>query len=919
MQTFDPARVIAQRPWFERALEVVAPGAALRRMQARVEAALFSYNAAQTNRLYAPQQFGQPSESSQTVRDRIVMMWEARNLVENCPEVKEISRKFGNYLTPTEYCPSTGDREYNRIVSDYFHDWCKTADATGRNSFRKLIQVAAENRPVDGDCGFVIRRVGDGLKLQLIPATRIGNPNDQGLNSENYFEGVVVDEFGVPIAYRIFRVTREGVYFGAEDVPAANFAHYFDPFRVDQYRGVTDFHAAIQTARMLHEILKAEQAGVRFASQQAALVYSDRGTANSRNLFTPTPSTTLPSGQAQKNELSEVGIIKYLGQADRVETMPSRPSTAFTGFVEHLMHELAIAVGIPQGVLFGTQNYKGPSVRAEFAAADRVFARHQGVLTDKVLDPVKNAVLLDAIAREQIPPPALAEGETMVQALKRATRGEWRFPPKLSIDVGRDSAANLNENRQGAKSLQEIAAEQGTDAFTRLEQIAMEASFVGELAKKYNIPETSIRMVTQQLPANPAMAAALGANIAQDAVDAVNATTGKGSGAETPTSAAEGATPDAPVERVSASADLITVNFAEDSYVPNQQMADNARRALEVRASKPPSQRGMTAVGLARARDIQNKKPLSEETVRRMKAYFDRHEIDKQGETWDDQGKGWQAWHGWGGDAGAKWAAAIVERLNKQRAENSAAPAKVQFSAATEVQLAIRSPAPDANDWLTAVQQYRAELDQRSAAHVTPIVLAKTPAQLLEARKFDLPTPNSGETHDEFMTRCLADPVATAEFPNAEQRYAVCMRQHEGEFAKVGPRGGIVGSDKAPKSDTPNRNPEGEGSAKGDASGKSAEVSKEQEATLQQKADDFNAKDSNTRYGRATLGALKSVFQRGLGAFNTSHSPRVQSASQWAFARVNAFLYLLKNGRPENPKYVTDNDLLPKTHPKSSK
>ena len=919
MHTFDPAKVISQRPWFERALEVVAPGTALRRMQARVEAALFSYNAAQTNRLYAPMQYGQPSESSQTVRERVVMMWEARSLVENSPEVKEVSRKFGNYLTPTEYSPSTGDRDYNRVVSEYFHDWCKGADATGRNSFRKLVQVAAENRPVDGDCGFVIRRVGEGLKVQLIPATRIGNPNDQGGNSENYFEGVIVDDFGVPVAYRIFRVTREGVYFGAEDVPAANFAHYYDPFRVDQYRGVTDFHAAIQTARMLHEILQAEKAGVRFASQQAALVFTDRGTANSRNLFTPSPANTLPNGQVQKNELSEVGMIKYLGQADRVETMPARPSTAFTGFVEHLMHELSIAVGIPQGVLFGTQNYKGPSVRAEFAAADRVFARHQGVLTDKVLDPIKNAVILDGIARGEIPSPATQDGETPVQALKRATRGEWRFPPKLSIDVGRDSAANLNENRQGAKSLQEIAAEQGTDAFARLDQIAAEAAYVGELAKKYGIPETSIRMVTQQLPANPSMAAALGTNVTEDAVDAVNATTGKGTVNNAPAEVAEGATTDAPVEQVNNSADLITINFAEDSYVPNDRMANNARRALEVRGSKPPSQRGMTAVGLARARDIQNKKPLSEETVRRMKAYFDRHEIDKQGETWGDQGKGWQAWQGWGGDAGQTWANAIVERLNKKRTENSAPSDKLQFSAATEVQLAIREPAGNPNDWLTAVEQYRKELHQRSAPHVAPVFMGKTPAQLLEAKKFDLPTPAAGETHEDFMGRCMADPVATAEFPDAEQRTAVCMRQHKGQFAKVGERGAIVGSDKAPKSDTPNRNPEGEGSAKGDASGKSAEVTAEQEATLQSKADEFNEKESNTRYGRATLGQLKSVFQRGLGAFNTSHSPRVQSASQWAFARVNAFLYLLKNGRPENPNYVTDNDLLPSKHPKSGK
>jgi capsid protein len=655
METFDPSKVIASRPWIDKAIEAVAPSWGKQRLQSRVETALFSYNAAQTNRLYAPKTYGQPSESTQTSRSRVVMMWESRDLVENFPEAREITRKFGNYLTPNEYSPATQDRAYNQIVSEFFHEWCKRCDVTGRHTFKKLIQLGCEERPVDGDCGYAIRRVGDELKIQLVPGTRIGNPNALGAESDNYYQGIITDEFGKPVAYRIYRVTREGVYFGAEDVAAHNFCHYFDPFRVDQYRGITDFHAAIKTARMLYEILEAEKAGVRFASQQAALVFNDRGSANPRNLFTPQPTATMPNGQTQQNEMSEVGMIRYMGAADRVEVMPSRPSAAFSGFVQHLMHEIAIGVGVPEGVLFGTQDYKGPSVRAEFAAADRVFTRHQGVLTDKVLDPIKNAVILDAIARGEIPAPPLLVGETVVQALRRATTGEWRFPAKLSIDVGRESAANLNENRQGAKSLQEIAGEEGTDAFARLEQIAIEASYVKELATKYGIPETAIRLVTNSLPSTPAAAAAAGENVATAAAQAqVDSTAATNAGV-----ASDGGE--------SETSSALSANFAEASYVPNDAMVANAKRALDVREKASPSNRGMTDVGIARARDIMNKRPLSEDTVRRMKAYFDRHEIDKQGETWSEQGKGWQAWNGWGGDAGQTWANAIVERLNAGR------------------------------------------------------------------------------------------------------------------------------------------------------------------------------------------------------------------------------------------------------------
>jgi hypothetical protein len=143
------------------------------------------------------------------------------------------------------------------------------------------------------------------------------------------------------------------------------------------------------------------------------------------------------------------------------------------------------------------------------------------------------------------------------------------------------------------------------------------------------------------------------------------------------------------------------------------------------------------------------------------------------------------------------------------------------------------------------------------------------------------------------------------------------ITKSEQKMAEIGPRGGVKESPKAPKSDTPNKNPQGEGSAKGDASTtRGAEVSKRVEETLQNKSDDFNEKYKDKLGYGVNLGMLKSVYQRGVGAYNVSHSPAVKSAEQWALARVNAFLYLVKNGRPENPKYDSDYDLLPTKHPK---
>lgn len=107
-------------------------------------------------------------------------------------------------------------------------------------------------------------------------------------------------------------------------------------------------------------------------------------------------------------------------------------------------------------------------------------------------------------------------------------------------------------------------------------------------------------------------------------------------------------------------------------FTPPQGVRDAAIRALKKRSEQPPSKRGMTAVGIARARDLSNGVSLSPETIKRMVAYFTRHEVDKQGSTWEEYGKGRQAWDGWGGDAGFTWSKKILAQMERADAKEKA-------------------------------------------------------------------------------------------------------------------------------------------------------------------------------------------------------------------------------------------------------
>ena len=110
--------------------------------------------------------------------------------------------------------------------------------------------------------------------------------------------------------------------------------------------------------------------------------------------------------------------------------------------------------------------------------------------------------------------------------------------------------------------------------------------------------------------------------------------------------------------------------------VPTDAMAEEAQRGLDWRREFG---RGGTEVGIARARDIVNKRDLSMDTVARMASYFARHEVDKEADGFRPGEDGYPsngriAWALWGGDAGQSWANRIMSQEDQDRAEKRPYP-----------------------------------------------------------------------------------------------------------------------------------------------------------------------------------------------------------------------------------------------------
>ncbi|NBT47609.1 MAG: hypothetical protein EBT07_07280 [Actinobacteria bacterium] len=107
-------------------------------------------------------------------------------------------------------------------------------------------------------------------------------------------------------------------------------------------------------------------------------------------------------------------------------------------------------------------------------------------------------------------------------------------------------------------------------------------------------------------------------------------------------------------------------------------MRAEAQRGLDWRSEYG---RGGTAVGIARGRDIAAGKSLPLDTVLRMRSFFARHEVDKQGKGFSPGEDGYPsngriAWALWGGDPGKSWADNIAKK-NQTRTDRALAILKL--------------------------------------------------------------------------------------------------------------------------------------------------------------------------------------------------------------------------------------------------
>lgn len=300
-------------------------------------------------------------------------------------------------------------------------------------------------------------------RYQIIEADRLVSPNGDGATVKYYasaddekngksttsrpiWGGVECDEYGAPVAYYILDEHPGALGFLANRNKWKRYAafgaktgrrlvlHPFRRLRPDQKRGVPFLAPVIELLRQLSQYTDAEV--------QAAVISS---------MFTVFVKTPAAEGLAGLNQAPQSGsgkqesglapgaIIDLASGEDVAFANPNRPSTAFDPFVQAVLRQIGMRLGIPFEVLIQHFTASYSAARAALLEFWKLVKDYRNFLATTLCQPVYETWMDEAVALGRISAPGYFSDPVMRKAYQRC---EW---------VG-DAAGQINPKDEVAAS-----------------------------------------------------------------------------------------------------------------------------------------------------------------------------------------------------------------------------------------------------------------------------------------------------------------------------------------------------------------------------------------------------------------------------------------------------------------------------------
>ncbi len=358
----------------------------------------------------------------------------------------------------------SADPTLNRTVETQFHLW---AQAVGLADKLRTMRMA---RSQDGEAFGVLAfnpRVDHPVQIDLllIEADQIASPL-RGLPDDREVDGVVLDAYGNPIAYRVLQrhpgaPMRLGVFDDVATVPAASMIHVFRQDRPGQHRGIPEITPALPLFAQLRRFTLAVLSAAEAAADFAGILYTDAPANGEADAVEPMDLI----------ELERNMLLTMPGGWKMSQVEPMQPATTYAEFKKEILNEIARCLNMPFNIAAGNSSgYNYASGRLDHQTYFKSIRVDQAFTAARVLDR-----LLATWLREY------AVLTRNLDLLRGRPPHQWFWDGFEHVDPAKEASAQETRLKNHTTTLAHEYARQGKDWEVELRQRAKEIALMSTL------------------------------------------------------------------------------------------------------------------------------------------------------------------------------------------------------------------------------------------------------------------------------------------------------------------------------------------------------------------------------------------------------------------------------------------------------
>jgi lambda family phage portal protein len=292
-----------------------------------------------------------------------------------------------------------------------------------------------------------------GLKLQLVDAARVSNPNRMP-DTSTLIDGVEMDPLGRPIRYHVqnrhpadrtidMPIDRWTPIQVFDAIGRRRAFHIWnDKDRINAVRGAPFLAPILEPLQTLETYSRAELVAAVVSALFTVFVKKDKEATDELGnpLATFTSGAVTQNGQAVEPQQLELGTgaIVDLAPGETIETAdPGRPNSKYDPFFLSIVKQIGASLEIPLDELMLHYQASYSAARAAMLQAWRWYSMRRWALVQQFCAPARALWFDEAVARGRIPVTGYAD------PIRRAAyqQAMWVGPSRGSMDEQKEAAA----------------------------------------------------------------------------------------------------------------------------------------------------------------------------------------------------------------------------------------------------------------------------------------------------------------------------------------------------------------------------------------------------------------------------------------------------------------------------------------------